>query len=118
MPARCSAIAVTGPATPPPTISALVMTPARWRAIRRVLGSTLARRRGGAITRRCPSEGILGSQAPARRCTNVLSEPAGLPGLPEQLQFPGAGDRLGAVGHPELVQEVADVLLGGVQRHH
>ena len=39
-----------------------------------VRGGTLPTRGGGAITRRRPSEGILGSRTPAQACTNVPSE--------------------------------------------
>src|SRR5215207_10683001 len=113
MPARCSAIAVTGPAMPPPTIRTLVMTLPRT-AIRQVLGSTLPTRPGGAITQRCPSRCDLRKPHARPGMHQRAIGAAALSGLAEQLQLSGAGHRLGAVGHPELVQDVADVLFGGV----
>ena len=38
--------------------------------------------------------------------------------LGDQAQFPGPGDGLGAVGRAELVHDVADVLLDGVEGDH
>ena len=38
--------------------------------------------------------------------------------LLEQPQLAGAGHGLGAVGSPELVEDVADVLLDRLHRHH
>jgi hypothetical protein len=51
---------------------------------------------------------------PAGTRTNA---PAGADSA-QQPQRPGAGDRLGAVGRPQLVEDVADVLFDGVQHHH
>src|SRR5262249_49957726 len=48
--------------------------------------------------------------------TVVATRPGTL--LPEEAQLPGAGHRLGAVGRAQLAQDVADVLLGRLQRHH
>lgn len=47
----------------------------------------------------------LGSQTPTGGMHRRAIEGADLPDLPEQLQAPGASDRLGAVGRTQLVQE-------------
>jgi hypothetical protein len=39
----------------------------------------------------------------------------GAPGLADQVELSGPGDGLGAVGRAELVQDVAGVLLDGVE---
>src|SRR5215204_2443969 len=73
MPPRCSAMAVTGPATPPPTIRTLVMTLPRT-ASRQVLGKHATDATGRRHHPKVPIRGVLGSRAPVQAGTNVLSE--------------------------------------------
>ena len=70
-----------------------------------LLASPESARAGGIFRRRCEHQSAcVGWQA------------AGL--LGNHSQFPCPGDRLGAVGGTELAQEVADVLLHGVDGDH